>query len=66
MSKTGKITVFVIVSFVIIVVATIIKELNGGAFMWIAAIVIGVLYKSLFSKKATDSEDTDEITLKKE
>jgi len=50
MGKAGKIIVFVIVCMVIIVVLTGIKESGGGAVIWLGAIAIPLIYKSMFNK----------------
>lgn len=64
MGKTGKVIVFVIVCFVIVLVLTLIKESGGGAVMWLGALAIPLIYKSMFGKKDESNNDKD-ITLKK-
>lgn len=69
MSKTGKVITFIIVSFVIVVGLTGIKQSGGGAVMWIAALLIPIIYHSLFRKKEDDDKtdgDSNDITLKKD
>lgn len=66
MGKVGKVIVFVFVCLVILVILTVIKVSGGGAVMWISALAIPLIYKSMFGKK--DDETTDQnkdITLKK-
>ena len=66
MGTTGKVIVFVIVCFVIIIVLTGIKESGGGAVMWLGALAIPLIYKSMFSKKSDDTTDqSNDITLNK-
>lgn len=64
MGKTGKVIVFIIVCLVIVVVLTAIKESGGGAVMWLGAVAIPLIYKSMFGKKDENNNDKD-ITLKK-
>ena len=66
MGKAGKVIVFVIVCFLIIVVLTGLKEAGGGAVMWLGAIAIPLIYKSMFGKKNEHSENqSNDITLNK-
>jgi len=78
MGKIGKVIVFVIVCLVIVVVLTAIKESGGGAVMWLGALAIPLIYKSMFGKKDTeqnnqssdialnkDKQNNKDITLKK-
>lgn len=67
MGKTGKVIVFIIVCFVILVVLTVIKEAGGGAVMWLGAVAIPLIYRSMFGKKEepTDKSSGD-ITLNKD
>ena len=67
MGKAGKVIVFVVVCFVILVVLTIIKEAGGGAVMWLGAVAIPLIYKSMFGKKddQTKNQNDNDITLKK-
>jgi hypothetical protein len=51
MGKAGKVIVFVFVCLVILVVLTVIKEAGGGAVMWLGALAIPIIYKSMFGKK---------------
>ena len=67
MGKGGKIVVFIIVAFILIFIATLMKEAGAGAVMSIAGIAIYILYQSMFKKsnsKGTHNQDND-ITLKK-
>jgi len=49
---------------VIIVVLTGIKESGGGAVMWLGAVAIPLIYKSMFSKKNDHSTvQSNDITL---
>jgi len=67
MGKAGKVTVFVIVCFVILIVLTLIKEAGGGAVMWLGAIAIPLIYKSMFGKKDEQpSNQSSDITLNKD
>lgn len=74
MGKAGKVIVFIIVCLVIVIGLTAIKETskaNGGpgAFMWIGAVLIPIIYRSLFSKKDDDNNQgngKDVTTLNKE
>jgi hypothetical protein len=67
MGKAGKVIVFVIVCFVILVVLTVIKEAGGGAVMWLGALAIPLIYKSMFGKKDEEpSNQSSDITLNKD
>ena len=67
MGKAGKVIVFVIVCLVIVVVLTAIKESGGGAIMWLGALAIPLIYKSMFGKKdAEPSNQSSDITLNKD
>ncbi len=67
MGKAGKVIVFVIVCLVIVVVLTAIKESAGGAVMWLGALAIPLIYKSMFGKKdAEQSNQSSDITLNKD
>lgn len=67
MEKTGKIIVFIIVGLVILVGLTIIKKAGGGAVMWLGAVAIPLIYKSMFGKKdEQENNQSNEITLDKE
>jgi hypothetical protein len=66
MGKTGKVIVFVIVCFVILMVLSIIKEAGGGAIMWLGALSIPLIYKSIFGKKQQSSNHNNDIALKKD
>ena len=66
MGKAGKVIVFVFVCLVILVVLTVIKEAGGGAVMWLGALAIPLIYKSLFGEKDDETNDQNkDITLKK-
>ena len=67
MGKGGKIVVFIIVAFVLVLVATVMKEAGAGAVMSVAGIAIFILYQAMFKKSKPEenqSKDND-ITLKK-
>ncbi|MCR9289968.1 MAG: hypothetical protein NXI23_21540 [Bacteroidetes bacterium] len=67
MEKTGKIITFIIVCLVIIVGLTVIKESGGGGVMWIGALLIPIIYGSLFNKKEEEkTSDSKDITLNKD
>lgn len=67
MGKAGKVIVFVIVCFVILVVLTVIKEAGGGAVMWLGAVAIPLIYKSMFGKKDEEpNNQSSDITLNKD
>lgn len=57
MNKTSKIIVFIVVIFVIGFTLAIIKEAGGGAVMWLGAVAIFVVYKSMFSGKNNNDEE---------
>jgi hypothetical protein len=67
MGKGGKIGVFIIVTLVLIVVASVMKESGAGPVMSIAGTAIFILYQAMFKKSKPEdiqSKDND-ITLKK-
>jgi len=67
MGKAGKVIVFVIVCFVILVGLDVIKKAGGGAVMWLGVLVIPLIYKSMFSKKDKEpSNQSNDITLNKD
>lgn len=67
MGKAGKVITFIIVCLVILVGLTVIKESGGGAVMWIGALLIPIIYKSLFGKKEEEeTSDSKDITLNKD
>ena len=67
MGKAGKVITFIIVCLVIPVGLTVIKESGGGAVMWIGALLIPIIYKSLFGKKEEEeTSDSKDITLNKD
>lgn len=67
MGKAGKVITFIIVCLVIVVGLTVAKESGGGAVMWIGALLIPIIYRSLFGKKEEESnEDSKDITLNKD
>lgn len=67
MGKAGKVITFIIVCLVIVVGLTVIKESGGGAVMWIGALLIPIIYKSLFGKKEEEeTSDSKDITLNKD
>ena len=67
MGKGGKVVVFIIVAFVLVFLATVMKEAGAGAVMSGAGIAIFFLYQAMFKKsKPEDSQSEDnDITLKK-
>ena len=66
MGKGGKIVVFIIVAFVLAVVATLMKEAGAGAVLSVAGVAIYILYQAMFKKSSTeDANDENDITLKK-
>lgn len=66
MGRTGKVIVFIIVCFVILLVLTILKESGAGAVMWLGALAIPLIYKSMFGKKEqSQNENSTDITLNK-
>lgn len=64
MGKTGKVIVFIIVCLVILFVLAAIKEASGGSVMWLGAIAIPLIYKSMFGEKDENNNGKD-ITLNK-
>lgn len=67
MGKVGKVITFIIVCLVILVGLTIVKESGGGAVMWIGALLIPIIYKSLFgNKEEEETSDSKDITLNKD
>lgn len=67
MGKAGKVITFIIVCLVILVGLTVIKESGGGAVMWIGALLIPIIYKSLFGKKEEEeTSESKDITLNKD
>jgi 4-hydroxybenzoate polyprenyltransferase len=67
MGKGGKIVVFIIVAFVLALLATLMKNAGAGAVMGIAGVAIFILYQALFKKsKPNDKQNEDkDITLNK-
>lgn len=67
MGKGGKVIVFIIVVFVLVLISTAIKQSGGGAVMSIAGIAILFLYRALFKKNNSEGKQREEnnITLKK-
>lgn len=66
MGKGGKVVVFIIVAFVLALVATVMKEAGAGAFFSIAGAAIYFLYQVMFKKsKPEEQNDDNDITLKK-
>lgn len=67
MGKTSKVIVFIIVCFVIIVVLTMVKQAGGGAVIWLGAVAIPLIYKSMFGKKDEPANNqTTDITINKD
>ncbi|MCT7905078.1 Uncharacterised protein [Candidatus Ornithobacterium hominis] len=66
MNKVGKIIVFVVVSFIIVSGLAVLKAANGGgAIMWLGALAIPLIYRSLFKNNKKDNNNDNDITLKK-
>ena len=66
MGKGGKIIVFIIVAFVIVVIATVMKEAGAGAVLSIGGVAILILYQAMFKKSKPEDQNVDnDITLKK-
>lgn len=66
MGKGGKIVVFIIVAFVLVIVATVMKEAGAGAVLSVAGIAIYILYQAMFKKSKTEEQNDDnDITLKR-
>lgn len=67
MGTGGKIVIFIIVAFVLVIIATAMKEAGAGAVMSIAGIAIFILYQAMFSKSKPEENSNEErdITLKK-
>lgn len=66
MGKVGKIIVFILVAFVLVIIATVMKEAGAGAVLSIAAVAVLILYRAMFKKsKPAENEDDNEITLRK-
>lgn len=64
--NTGiKVIIFIAITLIILATLSVIKESGGGAVMWLGAIAIPLIYKSLFSKKDEDNKG-DDITLNKD
>jgi hypothetical protein len=62
----GKVIVFIFVCLVILVGLALVKEAGGGSIMWLGALAIPLIYKSMFGKKDDGEEkQNQEITLKK-
>jgi len=67
MGRTGKIIVFIILCFVILVPLAMIKEAGGGAVMWLGAVAIPFIYMSMFGKKEKPTnKKSDDIILNKD
>lgn len=67
MGKVGKVIVFVIVSFVILIVLTLIKQTTGHPLIWLFGVAIPLIYISMFGKKNKQpSNESNEITLNKD
>lgn len=64
MSKGARIIVFIIVAFVLLVLATVMKENGAGAVLSVAGFAIYLLYEAMFKNK-NDDEGGSDITLKK-
>jgi L-asparagine transporter-like permease len=66
MGKAGKVVVFIIVAFVLVILATLMKEAGAGAVMSIAGVAIFILYQAMFKKsKQEEPNNENDITLKK-
>lgn len=68
MNKGAKIIIFIILCFVIVVPLAAYKRAGGGAVMWIGAVGLLLIYKSMFGKrnKTKDDDKNDKITLNKD
>lgn len=60
-----KVTIFIIVCFVILVISMALKEAGAGAVMSIGALAIIILYKVMFKKDKEEDQDSNDISLKK-
>jgi len=67
MGKGGKIVVFIIVAFVLVLIATLMKEAGAGAVLSVAGVAIFILYQAMFKKSKPEEEQNQDkdITLKK-
>ena len=66
MGKGGKVVVFIVVAFVLVLVATVMKKAGAGAVLSIAGVAIFILYQAMFKKsKPEEQNDDNDITLKK-
>lgn len=67
MNKGSKIIVFIAVAFVVLLLATFMKEAGAGAVMSVAGVAIYILYQAMFKKSTSDkkSDDGKDITLRK-
>lgn len=67
MGKGGKIAVFIIVAFVLTLIAILMKEAGAGAVLSVAGVAIFILYKAMFKKNEPEEDQNQEkdITLKK-
>ena len=66
MEKVGKVFGFLFVCLIIFVVLVVVKESGGGAVMWIGALAIPFIYRSMFGKKEENADDQNkDITLNK-
>jgi len=67
MHKAVKIIIFVFVCLVISAILVLIKESGGGSVMWLGAVAIPLIYRSMFGQSSKREEaPTQEITLKKD
>lgn len=68
MKTFGKVIVFLIVFFVVTIVFVLIKESTGAAVMWIGAMIMLAVGRSMFGKKKTDNKNVEskDITLNKD
>ena len=69
MGKSSKILVFILVAFVLSILAMALKEAGAGAVLSIAGVAIVILYQAMFKKnssqKDTETDADTDITLKK-
>jgi len=66
MNKGVKIVILIIVSFALVLIATVLREAGVPAAVAIAGVVIIILYQVMFKKNKSDEQNKDkDITLKK-
>jgi 4-hydroxybenzoate polyprenyltransferase len=67
MGTAGKIAVFIIVAFVLLLGAILMKEAGAGAIVSIAGVAVYLLYQAMFKKSDPEEKQNEdqEITLRK-